>query len=102
MTVRFLCPACNQLLGIAARKIGAQVNCPKCQATIIVPAPLEPAMKVGTESLEAPPEDALTAIVADDRPAPANNSPSATSLLHDATENSLGDPSMLLISRRVL
>jgi DNA-directed RNA polymerase subunit M/transcription elongation factor TFIIS len=42
MLVRFLCPACNQLLGITQRKIGAQVNCPKCGATILVPNPEEP------------------------------------------------------------
>jgi len=39
--VRFLCPACHQLLGISARKAGAQVNCPKCRSAIIVP-PTEP------------------------------------------------------------
>ncbi len=37
MPVRFLCPHCNQLLAVASRKAGAQVNCPKCQAAIIVP-----------------------------------------------------------------
>ncbi len=42
MLVRFLCPACHQLLGIAPRKVGAQVNCPKCGATILVPDPEEP------------------------------------------------------------
>ncbi len=41
MLVRFLCPACHQLLGIAPRKIGTQVTCPKCSATLLVPDPGE-------------------------------------------------------------
>jgi phage FluMu protein Com len=43
MPVRFLCPHCNQLLAVSSRKAGAQVNCPKCTAAIIVP-------EVATES----------------------------------------------------
>ncbi len=63
MPVRFLCPACHQLLGIASRKIGAQVNCPKCQAAIIVPDPKESA---GADDAQFEPtvfEDALSEIV---------------------------------------
>ncbi len=39
MPVRFVCPACHKLLSITSRKIGSQVQCPQCQATIIVPDP---------------------------------------------------------------
>lgn len=54
MLVRFLCPACHQLLGIAPRKVGAQVNCPKCGATILVPDPGEPpAADVAEQSTRA-------------------------------------------------
>jgi hypothetical protein len=49
MLVRFLCPACHQLLGIAPRKVGAQVNCPKCGATILVPDPEEPRPTEGSQ-----------------------------------------------------
>jgi predicted RNA-binding Zn-ribbon protein involved in translation (DUF1610 family) len=41
MPVRFLCPHCNQLLAVSSRKAGAQVNCPKCGAAIIVPDAVE-------------------------------------------------------------
>jgi hypothetical protein len=37
MPVRFTCPACHQLLSVAARKIGCEVKCPKCNAALIVP-----------------------------------------------------------------
>ncbi len=37
MPVRFICPACNQLLGVSSRKIGAEVSCPKCRTALIVP-----------------------------------------------------------------
>jgi hypothetical protein len=39
MPVRFVCPACHKLLSITSRKIGSHVQCPQCQATIIVPDP---------------------------------------------------------------
>jgi hypothetical protein len=38
MPIRFRCPYCNQLLGIARRKAGAQVECPTCHAQVQVPA----------------------------------------------------------------
>jgi hypothetical protein len=37
MPIRFRCRHCNQLMGIAHRKAGAQVNCPKCGGAVIVP-----------------------------------------------------------------
>lgn len=66
MLVRFLCPACHQLLGTAPRKVGAQVNCPKCGATILVPDPEEAAVA-----------EPLPAI---DEPTPASNSTKDTAL----------------------
>jgi hypothetical protein len=38
MPVRFRCQFCNQLLGIARRKIGTQVECPTCHNSVTVPA----------------------------------------------------------------
>ena len=38
MPVRFRCRHCNQLLGIARRKIGMEVNCPTCHNRVLVPA----------------------------------------------------------------
>jgi DNA-directed RNA polymerase subunit RPC12/RpoP len=37
MPIRFRCPHCNQRLGIARRKAGTEVQCPKCQALVLVP-----------------------------------------------------------------
>jgi phage FluMu protein Com len=39
MPIHFRCAYCNQLMGIARRKAGMVVNCPKCQGQVIVPAP---------------------------------------------------------------
>ncbi len=39
MPIRFRCAYCNQLMGIARRKAGAVVRCPKCAGEIIVPMP---------------------------------------------------------------
>ena len=39
--LRFICPTCQQLLGISSRKIRAQVKCPKCRTSLIVPHPDE-------------------------------------------------------------
>lgn len=37
MPIRFRCPHCERLLGIAKRKAGAQIHCPQCGAGIAVP-----------------------------------------------------------------
>jgi phage FluMu protein Com len=47
MPIRFRCAYCNQLMGIARRKAGQVVKCPKCAGEIIVPVP------EGTEQPEA-------------------------------------------------
>jgi len=100
MLVRFLCPACHQLLGIAPRKVGAQVNCPKCGATILVPDPEE---QHPAETSEPPapgdiiPTDFATADVADiaapkDSPADAIG----PEVLADANDRLLASSSPLL------
>ncbi|MFO0845735.1 MAG: hypothetical protein U0797_25680 [Gemmataceae bacterium] len=42
MPIRFRCPHCDQLLGIARRKAGAHVRCPSCRRDVAVPAEDEP------------------------------------------------------------
>ncbi|MFN0195111.1 MAG: biopolymer transporter ExbD [Planctomycetaceae bacterium] len=37
MPIRFRCPSCQQLSGIATRMAGKSVLCPRCQARIVVP-----------------------------------------------------------------
>lgn len=39
MPIRFRCAYCNQLMGIAHRKAGTVVRCPKCAGELIVPTP---------------------------------------------------------------
>ena len=39
MPIRFRCAYCNQLMGIARRKAGTVVACPKCQGQVVVPIP---------------------------------------------------------------
>jgi phage FluMu protein Com len=45
MPIRFRCQFCNQLLGIARRKAGTQVECPTCHNHVQVPTtePAQPA-----------------------------------------------------------
>lgn len=38
MPIRFRCPVCQQLLGIARRKAGSNVQCPNCHNAVLVPA----------------------------------------------------------------
>jgi hypothetical protein len=38
MAIRFYCPFCDQLLGIAQRKAGAVVECPSCHGKVGVPS----------------------------------------------------------------
>ncbi len=39
MPIRFRCAYCNQLMGIARRKAGTVVSCPKCNGQVVVPTP---------------------------------------------------------------
>ncbi len=39
MPIRFRCAYCNQLMGIARRKAGTVVRCPKCAGQVVVPDP---------------------------------------------------------------
>jgi hypothetical protein len=44
MPIRFRCKYCNQLMGIARRKVGTEVECPTCKGKLLVPeADQEPA-----------------------------------------------------------
>ena len=39
MPIRFYCPFCDQLLGIASRKAGSPIVCPRCKGRVGVPVP---------------------------------------------------------------
>lgn len=38
MPIQFRCPSCDRMLGIAKRKAGSSVKCPRCAADVRVPA----------------------------------------------------------------
>src|SRR5260370_32219784 len=42
MPIKFRCKYCNQLMGIARRKAGTDVNCPTCNGVLRVPLQDEP------------------------------------------------------------
>jgi hypothetical protein len=110
MPVRFLCPACHQLLSIATRKIGNEVDCPKCRSTIIVPDPHDPSANEPSNPFEqASLEQALSTISGGEKPplktAPPTDSSSATPLFQERAKNSpnsAGDDSLVVISRRMI
>jgi hypothetical protein len=41
MPIRFRCPHCSRLLGIATRKAGTEIACPQCGVTVGVPRPAD-------------------------------------------------------------
>lgn len=58
MPIRFRCPHCAQLMGIARRKAGTNVPCPRCAKGVVVPADDEydapPAPRVPAPPSEVP------------------------------------------------
>ena len=57
MPIRFRCPHCERLLGIARRKAGAQIHCPQCGVGVTVPHEDEQADRTlrGLDDLLGPP-----------------------------------------------
>lgn len=64
MPIRFACPHCRQKLSVSTRRAGQQADCPRCKASIAIPAPPEPAaaiasrlvaVEVGEPSVPQPP-----------------------------------------------
>jgi DNA-directed RNA polymerase subunit RPC12/RpoP len=62
MPIRFRCAYCNQLMGIARRKAGSVIRCPKCAGDIIVPTPED-----GPELPEGSPDRPLNLTFEDNR-----------------------------------
>lgn len=82
MPIRFRCPHCSRLLGIAKRKAGSQTNCPQCGRALTVPEndqPEEPLDLTDLDALVNPlslaSEDAESSGLAslDDTPRPATS-----------------------------
>ena len=52
MPIRFYCPFCDQLLGIASRKAGSAIECPGCKGQVGVPLPgADPVVPTGGGSV---------------------------------------------------
>jgi hypothetical protein len=70
MPIRFRCPQCNQLLGIARRKAGSTVNCPNCATPVLVPdtdqMPQLPDAEAAAQAPAAPPEQPQALFERDD------------------------------------
>lgn len=47
MPIQFRCPSCDRMLGIAKRKAGSSVKCPRCAADVRVPALAGMAIETG-------------------------------------------------------
>jgi phage FluMu protein Com len=80
MPIRFRCQHCGQLLGIARRKSGTQVQCPTCQRSVLVPS----------ESAATPAP--VAAPPAPPTPSPAANVPAAPVFERDDFEDFLNSP----------
>lgn len=77
MPIRFRCYYCDQLMGIARRKAGTVVVCPKCKGQVVVPSP-EPDSAEGEVDKPAPSpgpalfeQSDLERILQQDQPPPA-------------------------------
>lgn len=83
MPIRFPCSHCGQLLGIASRKVGSAINCPKCGSVQTVPTPeaAEAALAMRRFARSAVQfESASTVVVYEDQPAPGTLDPPGAAL----------------------
>lgn len=73
MPIRFHCKRCHQLLGIASRKAGTEIACPKCGLPQEVPSEEAAAAATAMDKFAVPQEEvegASGVVVYDDEPAP--------------------------------
>ena len=72
MPIRFRCAYCNQLMGIARRKSGTVVRCPRCAGEVIVPVVphRQPANGSGRHPALEAPGDADVELFAEPPPSP--------------------------------
>jgi len=71
MPIRFRCKRCYQMLGIASRKAGAEIQCPKCAFSQIVPSEEAAAAALAMDQFARNPlvsEAASDLVVYDDAP----------------------------------
>lgn len=126
MPVRFPCPQCHHVLSVTRRKIGTEVDCPRCGSSNLVPDEETGAAGVANLMISRPasgPQLISELIVYDDVPSLIGENPnsrtavaaapSAAPSVHEAAASSPGrstsamansslNSDMLLISRRTL
>ena len=72
MAVRFRCKRCHQMLGIASRKAGSRIECPKCGLPQVVPGEEAAAAAMAMDELapsHQPVAETADVVVYDDQPA---------------------------------
>ena len=71
MPIRFRCKKCRQILGIATRKAGTEIGCPKCGVSQVVPSEEAALAALAMDQFATPPETAgafSELVVYDDEP----------------------------------
>jgi len=71
MPIRFHCKRCQQLLGIASRKAGSEIQCPKCGIAQVVPSQEAAAAALAMTQFaktDVVPDSAADLVVYDDEP----------------------------------
>ena len=129
MPIRFACPYCRQKLSVSTRKAGQRADCPRCKASLEIPAPPEPAatttsrlvaVEVGEPAASEPPP-AAGSVMPEPADSPSADPPSArpeqaflafrvsdeVELVYDAPEFSPDDdaadqPDLIAVPRWVL
>ncbi len=104
MPIQFRCPSCDRMLGIAKRKAGTSVKCPRCAADVRVPALAGMAVETNGPVGAAPaipkaPKDAISAtapsaVVAAPRSAPAERKVDSMPLFERPDFESLLNPAL--------
>ncbi len=78
MAIRFPCRACKQLLGIASRKVGTEIECPKCGQSQVVPTKEQAAALTSQADREEDlPQENGRIVVYDEEPIPPPETPEA-------------------------
>ncbi len=121
MPIQFRCPSCDRMLGIAKRKAGTSVKCPRCAADVRVPAlagmavetngPVGAAPAIPKAPREAISTTAPATVVAAPRAAPGERKvdsmplferPDFESLLNPALEKAKPEPAKAPVAAAVL
>ena len=106
MPVRFICTECHQTLSVGRRKIGCEVTCPRCQATLIVPTREQGGIVQTLGRITEPSHGGVDTlpelIVYDDVPRIVATPPRTSVGVAIASEELPYDPNLVAVPRRSL